>query len=55
MESRESNLQVLLISKLAQFNSQLGGSWGANLDWFTIPKQQSFLCSKVWGHITKAW
>lgn len=55
MEPGESNLQLMLKYRLARFNPQGGRGWGINMDWFTNKSHTSFIGSKVWGHISKAW
>lgn len=55
LEPRESNLQLTLRYRLAQFNPKRGRKWGVNLECFTSKNHKGFLVSKVWGHINKAW
>lgn len=55
MELGESNLQVMLRYRLEWIRPQQWGSQGPNLEWFTVPKYQSFYGSKTRGHITKPW
>ena len=55
MEPGESNLQLMLRYRLAQFNPQSGKSWGVSLEWFTCKQHTRFAGSKVWGYISKAW
>ena len=55
LELEESNLQLLLRSKLAQYQPYSRGRWQSSIEFFTIPKHQAKQWSIVWNQVIFAW